>query len=108
MGLQHLLAMAEVEPDGLTEEHISYDRAASECPGSPGGRQTGGRILTTQDPGSRLLATQLEGLNAQRRRSPSKSTRVHWRRSSAIRPYPGTCAGPFPSSLASRSSWHCR
>ena len=68
LGLQHLLAFAEVEPEGLTEEHISYVIAPRlNALGRLADANPAVELLTTPEPGqARLLATQLEGLNAQR------------------------------------------
>jgi single-stranded-DNA-specific exonuclease len=68
MGLQHLLALAEVDPDGLTEEHISYVIAPRlNALGRLADANPAVEFLTTQDTGqARLMATQLEGMNAQR------------------------------------------
>ena len=61
--------MAEIEPAGLTEEHIGFELAPRlNALGRLGDANQAVELLTTTDRGrARLLATRLEGLNAERK-----------------------------------------
>ena len=67
-GLQAMMKLAELNPDFLTEEHIGFVLAPRlNALGRLSDANQAVEFLTTQDPGrARVLATQLEGLNAQR------------------------------------------
>jgi single-stranded-DNA-specific exonuclease len=67
-GLQVMMELAEVNPAHLTEEHIGYMLGPRlNALGRLADANVAVEFLTTQDTGrARLLATQLEGLNAQR------------------------------------------
>jgi single-stranded-DNA-specific exonuclease len=68
-GLQALFENAEFEPSHLTEEHIGYVIGPRlNALGRLDDANSAVEFLTTRDPGrARLLALNLEGLNAQRR-----------------------------------------
>jgi single-stranded-DNA-specific exonuclease len=67
-GLQTMMALAELYPEHLTEEHIGYVLAPRlNALGRLSDANAAVELLTTQDSGrARVLASQLEGLNAQR------------------------------------------
>ena len=69
LGLQIMIEMAEIDPAGLTEEHIGFELAPRlNALGRLGDANQAVEFLTTTDKGrARILATQLEGLNAQRK-----------------------------------------
>ena len=69
LGLQIMMEMAEIDPPGLTEEHIGFELAPRmNALGRLGDANQSVEFLTTRDKGrARILATQLEGLNAQRK-----------------------------------------
>lgn len=69
LGLQIMLEMAEIDPPGLTEEHIGFELAPRlNALGRLGDANQSVEFLTTRDKGRvRILATQLEGLNVQRK-----------------------------------------
>jgi len=68
LGLQIMLQLAEVNPAHLTEEHIGFNLGPRlNALGRLGDANPAVELLTTSDPArARLIATQLEGLNAQR------------------------------------------
>lgn len=68
IGLQIMMEMAELNPDHLTEEHISFVLGPRlNAIGRLGDANLIVELLTTSDSArARVLATQLEGLNAQR------------------------------------------
>ncbi len=68
LGLKTMLEMAEVNPAHLTEEHIGFVLGPRlNALGRLGDANPAVELLTTQNPArARVLATQLEGLNAQR------------------------------------------
>ena len=68
LGLQVMLEMAEINPAHLTEEHIGFTLGPRlNALGRLGDANPAVELLTTSDPiRARLIATQLEGLNAQR------------------------------------------
>ncbi|HZD57245.1 MAG TPA: DHH family phosphoesterase, partial [Anaerolineales bacterium] len=67
-GVKAMMELAEVNPANLTEEHIGYALGPRlNALGRLSDANLAVEFLTTQDTGrARLLATQLEGLNAQR------------------------------------------
>jgi single-stranded-DNA-specific exonuclease len=69
LGLQQIMALAEIEPLGLTEEHIGFELAPRlNALGRLGDANQAVELLTTADKGkARMLATQLEGFNAERK-----------------------------------------
>lgn len=68
-GLKAMLELAEINPAGLTEEHIGYELGPRlNALGRLADANPAVELLTTADPvQARVLATQLEGLNARRR-----------------------------------------
>jgi single-stranded-DNA-specific exonuclease len=68
LGLKIMMEMAELVPAHLTEEHIGFTLAPRlNALGRLSDANPAVELLTTHDPArARLLATQLEGLNAQR------------------------------------------
>jgi single-stranded-DNA-specific exonuclease len=68
LGLKIMMEMAELVPAHLTEEHIGFALAPRlNALGRLSDANPAVELLTTHDPArARLLATQLEGLNAQR------------------------------------------
>lgn len=70
LGLQALLRLAEVNPEWLNEEHIGFELAPRlNALGRLGDANLAVELLTTRDPQrAQVLATTLEGLNAQRKR----------------------------------------
>jgi single-stranded-DNA-specific exonuclease len=68
-GLQALLELAEIDPAHLNEQHIAFELAPRiNALGRLGDANLGVELLTTRDVGqARLLATQLEILNNQRK-----------------------------------------
>ena len=68
LGLQTMMEMAELVPANLTEEHIGFVLAPRlNALGRLGDANPTVELFTTSDPvRARVLATQLEGLNAQR------------------------------------------
>jgi len=69
LGLQVIMETAELNPDWLTEEHIGFVLGPRlNALGRLADANVAVELLTTDDLGrARILATQLEGLNAQRR-----------------------------------------
>jgi single-stranded-DNA-specific exonuclease len=69
LGLQMMMEIAEIDPAGLTEEHIGFELAPRmNALGRLGNANQAVELLTTTDKGrARSLATQLEGLNAERK-----------------------------------------
>jgi len=69
-GLREMMKLAGMSPEGLTEEHIGYILAPRlNAVGRLADAQAGVELLTTGDLArARILAGQLEALNAQRRR----------------------------------------
>jgi single-stranded-DNA-specific exonuclease len=69
-GLQAMMALADVNPAWLTEEHIGFELAPRlNALGRLGDANLAVEFLTTEDVGrARLIATQLEGLNNERKR----------------------------------------
>jgi single-stranded-DNA-specific exonuclease len=69
LGLQIMYELAELNPAGLNETHIGFTLGPRlNALGRLGDANPIVELLTTRDPGrARLLATQLEGLNAQRK-----------------------------------------
>lgn len=70
LGLQVMLATADVAPGWLTEEHIGYELGPRlNALGRLGDAALAVEFLTTSDPErARILTTQLEGLNNERKR----------------------------------------
>ncbi len=68
LGLQVMMELAELNPDHLTEEHIGYVLGPRlNALGRLSDANVAVEFLTTEESGrARVLATQLEGLNAQR------------------------------------------
>ena len=68
LGLQVMMEMAELSPANLTEEHIGFTLGPRlNALGRLGDANPAVELFSTTDPGrARLLAAQLEGLNAQR------------------------------------------
>lgn len=69
LGLQRMLQLAEIEPAGLNEEHIGFELAPRlNALGRLADAESAVELLTTSDPGrADILATELEGLNAERK-----------------------------------------
>ncbi len=69
LGLQMMMELAEIDPSGLTEEHIGFELAPRlNALGRLGDANQAVDFLTTTDEDrARFLATMLEGLNAQRK-----------------------------------------
>ena len=69
LGLQVMMEVAELNPDWLTEEHIGFVLGPRlNALGRLADASVAVELLTTQDVArARILATQLEGLNAQRK-----------------------------------------
>ncbi len=69
LGLQMMLEIAEIDPAGLTEEHIGFEIGPRlNALGRLGDANQAVEFLTTEDKGqARLIANQLEGLNAHRK-----------------------------------------
>ncbi len=69
LGLQQIMELAEIEPAGLTEEHIGFELAPRlNALGRLGDANQAVELLTTTEKSKvRMLATQLEGLNAERK-----------------------------------------
>jgi single-stranded-DNA-specific exonuclease len=69
LGLRTMMELAEVDPQGLTEEHIGFELGPRlNALGRLADANSAVELLTTDDPGrARLLATRLEGLNAERK-----------------------------------------
>jgi len=69
LGLQVVMEIAELNPDWLTEEHISFILAPRlNALGRLADANVGVELLTTKDLAcARILATELEGLNARRK-----------------------------------------
>jgi single-stranded-DNA-specific exonuclease len=69
IGMQIMMELAGIDPAGLTEEHIGFELAPRlNALGRLGDANQAVEFLTTTDNGrARILATQLEGLNAQRK-----------------------------------------
>jgi single-stranded-DNA-specific exonuclease len=69
LGLRTMMEMAEVDPQGLTEEHIGFEIGPRlNALGRLADANLAVELLSTDDPGrARLLATRLEGLNAERK-----------------------------------------
>ncbi len=76
LGLQIMLELAELNPARLTEEHIGFTLGPRlNALGRLGDANPAVELFTTSDPGrARLIATQLEGLNAQRQLLTSQVT----------------------------------
>ena len=70
LGLQALLQLADVNPAWLNEEHIGFELGPRlNALGRLGDANLAVEFLTTKDPQrARVLATMLEGLNAERKR----------------------------------------
>jgi single-stranded-DNA-specific exonuclease len=70
LGLQTLLQLAQINPAWLNEEHIGFELAPRlNALGRLGDANLAVEFLTTDDvPRARVLATTLEGLNAERKR----------------------------------------
>lgn len=70
LGLQVMLRLAEVNPAWLNEEHIGFEIGPRlNALGRLGDANLGVELLTTGDPQrAQVLATMLEGLNAERKR----------------------------------------
>jgi single-stranded-DNA-specific exonuclease len=69
LGLQMMMEMAEINPEGLTEEHIGFELAPRlNALGRLGDANQAVVFLTTRDKSqARLIANHLEGLNVQRK-----------------------------------------
>jgi single-stranded-DNA-specific exonuclease len=69
LGLQIMMELAEIDPAGLTEEHIGFELGPRlNALGRLSDAKLAVELLTTTDKGrGRILATQLEGFNAQRK-----------------------------------------
>lgn len=69
VGLRALIEQAELQPDGLTEEHVAYQLAPRlNALGRLNDANRGVELLITQDTGrARILAAEMDGLNYQRR-----------------------------------------
>jgi single-stranded-DNA-specific exonuclease len=69
LGLQMMMELAEINPEGLTEEHIGFELAPRlNALGRLGDANQAVDFLTTRDKSqARLIANHLEGLNAQRK-----------------------------------------
>jgi single-stranded-DNA-specific exonuclease len=69
LGLQIMMELAEIDPAGLTEEHIGFELAPRlNALGRLGDANQAVEFLTTTDKSqARIFASQLEGLNAQRK-----------------------------------------
>jgi single-stranded-DNA-specific exonuclease len=69
LGLQIMMELAEIDPAGLSEEHIGFELAPRlNALGRLGDANQAVELLTTTDQGrAKNLAIQLEGLNAQRK-----------------------------------------
>ena len=69
LGLQIIMELAEIDPLGLTEEHIGFELGPRmNALGRLSDANVAVELLTTTDRSrGRILATQLEGLNAQRK-----------------------------------------
>jgi single-stranded-DNA-specific exonuclease len=78
IGLKTMMEMAELNPANLTEEHISFALAPRlNALGRLADANPAVELFTTSDPvRARVLATQLEGLNAQRQLLCSQVTRA--------------------------------
>ncbi len=78
LGLQIIMEMAELVPANLTEEHIGFVLGPGlNALGRLGDANPAVELLTTSDAlRARVLATQLEGLNAQRQLFCSQVTRA--------------------------------
>ena len=70
LGLQVMLELADVNPGWLTEEHVGFELGPRlNALGRLGDANLAVEFLTTNDPErAKILATQLEGLNNERRR----------------------------------------
>jgi single-stranded-DNA-specific exonuclease len=68
-GLQIMMELAELDPPGLTEEHIGFELGPRlNALGRLSDANPAVELLTTRDPArARVIATRLEGFNAQRR-----------------------------------------
>jgi single-stranded-DNA-specific exonuclease len=69
LGLQRMFELAEIDPAGLNEEHIGFELAPRlNALGRLADANSAVELLTTNDEGrADMLATELEGLNAQRK-----------------------------------------
>jgi single-stranded-DNA-specific exonuclease len=69
LGLQIMMELAEIDPSGLTEEHIGFELGPRlNALGRLADANLAVELLTTKDKSrGRILATQLEGLNAERK-----------------------------------------
>jgi len=69
LGLQMMMEIAEINPAGITEEHIGFEIAPRlNALGRLGDANQAVEFLTTRDKSqARLIANQLEGLNAHRK-----------------------------------------
>jgi single-stranded-DNA-specific exonuclease len=69
LGLLQIMDLAEIDPAGLTEEHIGFELAPRlNALGRLGDANLAVELLTTTEKSkARMLATQLEGLNAERK-----------------------------------------
>jgi single-stranded-DNA-specific exonuclease len=78
IGLRALVAQSELQPDGLTEEHIGYQLAPRlNASGRLGDANKGVELLLTQDIArARILAAEMDGLNYQRRLITSQVTQA--------------------------------
>jgi single-stranded-DNA-specific exonuclease len=78
VGLRALVEQAELRPDGLTEEHISYQLAPRlNALGRLGDAGRGVELLLTQDlEQARILSAEMDGLNYRRRLMTSQITQA--------------------------------
>jgi len=78
IGLRALVAQSELQPGGLTEEHIGYQLAPRlNAAGRLGDANKGVELLLTQDIArARILAAEMDGLNYQRRLITSQITQA--------------------------------
>ncbi len=78
LGIKTMFELAELNPDHLTEEHIGFNLGPRlNALGRLGDANPAVELLTTSDPArARLLAVQLEGLNAQRQLLTDQVTRA--------------------------------
>jgi single-stranded-DNA-specific exonuclease len=78
LGLQIMMELANLQPSNLTEEHIGFTLAPRlNALGRLSDANPAVELLTTRDPvRARLLATQMEGLNAQRQLLTRQVTRA--------------------------------
>jgi single-stranded-DNA-specific exonuclease len=93
LGLKIMMELAELNPTHLTEEHIGFVLGPRlNALGRLGDANPAVELLTTSDPmRARVLATQLEGLNAQRK---LLCDQVHQAAESQLRADPSLLAQP--------------